>query len=575
MATRSLLYAALTVVLVSSGALAQRHPKFAEDLDLSDTNRDQDVIVVYREDALDRPDRTTRISGGRGSRLGGLRLGVLNAAKHTLRSREIEELADDPDVESIHPDREVTASLDVATAAVGIATARNMGLSGRGVGIAILDSGASGPGTQVAYEQDFTRSASGALDYYGHGSHVAGVLGSTLGMGYDGGGGVRLQRDMRGMAPGARLVSLKVLNDAGVGRDSDVIAAIDRAIALKNTYNIRVMNLSLGRPATVSYKSDLLCQAVERAWKAGIVVVVAAGNHGRLDAAGNKGYGTITAPGNDPFVITVGAVKSAGAAGRAGDVIASYSSKGPTQVDRIVKPDLVAPGNQMISFTNVAVVSTPDSAIFWTYPVTNISGSVLWGSAGAAFRDTWFYRLNGTSMAAPMVSGAAALLIEKDPSLTPDQVKARLMKTATKSFPATTTATDPTTGKVYKSNHDLFTVGAGYLNLTAALNNTEKTTLNALSPSVALQNGVVKMVYPAGSTFGGTNVIWGENVIWGTKVVSGSNVIWGENVIWGTAGMQGYNVIWGTGGTAGSNVIWGETDLRATTGLSVLVYGEN
>lgn len=141
---------------------------------------------------------------------------------------------------------------------------------------------------------------------------MAGVLGSRLSLGQDGGDGMRLQRDMRGMVPRARLVSLKVLNHAGVGRDSNVIAAIDRAIALKSTDNIRVINLSLGRPVTVSDTSDLLCLAVERAWKAGIVVVVAAGNHGPLDAAGNKGYDTITAPGNSPFVITVGAVKSAG-----------------------------------------------------------------------------------------------------------------------------------------------------------------------------------------------------------------------------------------------------------------------
>ncbi len=243
---RSLVYAALAIVLVSPDAFAQRHPKFSEDLEIGDTARDHEVIVVYREGALDRPDHTGLQRGRMGSRLSGRMLGAANAAKFVLRSREIEEMADDPDVESIHPDREVTASLDVATAAVGIATARNMGLSGRGIGIgiALLDSGASGPGTPIAYEQDFTRSASGALDYYGHGSHVAGVLGSTMGLGYDG-GGVQLQRDMRGMAPGARLVSLKVLNDSGVGRDSDVIAAIDRAIALKSTYNIRVMNLSL------------------------------------------------------------------------------------------------------------------------------------------------------------------------------------------------------------------------------------------------------------------------------------------------------------------------------------------
>lgn len=565
--------AAIAILLASAPTLfGQRHPKFAEDLALGDADRDHEVIVVYREDALPRLDRAVRF-GARAGRRPERMLGLLNAAKHTLRSREIEELADDPDVESIHPDHEVSASLDGAASAVGIATARNMGLSGSGVGIAVLDSGAGGPRVTYAYKQDFTRSASGAWDYYGHGTHVAGVLASTLGIGSDGGGGARVQRDMRGLAPGARLVALKVLNDAGVGRDSDVIAAIDRAIALKNTYNIRVMNLSLGRPATVSYKADLLCQAVERAWKAGIVVVVAAGNHGRLDPAGNKGYGTITAPGNDPYVITVGAVKTAGTVSRTDDVIASYSSKGPTQVDRIVKPDLVAPGNQMISLTNVASVDS-STAIFWAHPVTRIAGSEVWGSTGAGFTDTWFYRLNGTSMATPMVSGAAALLIEKDPSLTPDQVKARLMKTATKNFPATASATDPMTGRVYRSNHDLFTVGAGYLNLTAALKNTEKTMSNALSPAVAFRNGAVKMVYPADSTFGGTNVIWGENVIWGTKVISGSNVIWGENVIWGTAGTQGFNVIWGTGGTAGTNVIWGETDLRATTGLSVLIYGE-
>src|SRR6202042_3053146 len=108
-------------------------------------------------------------------------------------------------------------------------------------------------------------------------------------------------------------------NENGVGTDSMVIAAIERAIALKSTYNIRVINLSLGRPVYSSYASDPLCQAVEQAWKAGIVVVVAAGNGGRNNTAGTNGYGTITAPGNDPYVITVGAVNTVGTLTRSDD----------------------------------------------------------------------------------------------------------------------------------------------------------------------------------------------------------------------------------------------------------------
>ena len=121
-----------------------------------------------------------------------------------------------------------------------------------------------------------------------------------------------------------------------------VIAAIDRAIALRQQYNIRVINLSVGRPVYESFGIDPLCHAVEKAWANGIVVVVAAGNYGRNDFVGNKGYGTITAPGNDPTVITVGAMKTEGTNSTSDDQIATYSSKGPTMGDHIVKPANVA-----------------------------------------------------------------------------------------------------------------------------------------------------------------------------------------------------------------------------------------
>ena len=142
---------------------------------------------------------------------------------------------------------------------------------------------------------------------------------------------------------------MRVLDQYGAGTDSAVIAAIQRAIQLKDKYNIRVINLSLGRPVYGSYKDDPLCQAVEQAWKAGIVVVVSAGNDGRNNSAGTQGYATITAPGNSPWAITVGAMNTVGTLSRADDKITSYSSKGPTLIDHVVKPDLVAPGNRILS----------------------------------------------------------------------------------------------------------------------------------------------------------------------------------------------------------------------------------
>src|SRR5207253_5239421 len=132
---------------------------------------------------------------------------------------------------------------------------------------------------------------------------------------------------IRGVAPYAKIVNLRVLNVNGVGTDSAVIQVIYCAIRLKAKYNIRVMNLSLGRRVFESYTQDPLCQAVEAAWNAGIVVVVAAGNDGRDNSFGNNGYGTINAPGNDPYVITVGAMNTMGTPDRSDDVMTTYSSK--------------------------------------------------------------------------------------------------------------------------------------------------------------------------------------------------------------------------------------------------------
>jgi serine protease AprX len=300
-----------------------------------------------------------------------------------------------------------------------------------------------------------------------------------------------------------------------------------------------------------SYKLDPLCQAVERAWKAGIVVVVAAGNNGRDQSMGTNGYGTIGSPANSPWVITVGAMRDMGTVTRTDDRIASYSSKGPTALDHVVKPDLVAPGNRIISAmasaTSTIPAAQPTQVILNSYYRPGVAGA------------SPYMQLSGTSMAAPVVAGAAALLLHKDPSLSPDTIKARLMKTATKvGMPSQTTYQLGTALKIMQ--RDVFTVGAGYLDVWAALNATDvvPVTLRALSPKAMRDSLTGKVRLSGSNVIWGDNVIWGENVIWGDNViwgesllVTGTNVIWGESFEWGNTGVSGYNVIWGT------NVLWG------------------
>lgn len=492
----------------------------------------------------------------------------VNAVWAMLTGAQMQTVSRDSNVTYISPNRATKGTLDITTAAVNADSAWDLGYNGTGIGVAVIDSGiyahddlktASGNGSRIVYSQSFLPGLN-AADQYGHGTHVAGIVGSngndSTGRGFT--------RTMQGLAPNVNLINLRVLDANGAGTDAGVIAAIDTAISLKSTYNIRVINLSLGRPVFESYTLDPLCQAAEAAWKAGIVVVAAAGNYGRDNSVDEHGYGTIVAPGNDPYVITVGAMNNMGTATRSDDVMASYSSKGPTAFDHIVKPDLVAPGNDTVS------LMAPNSTLATNFPSTLVPKSYY--QIGGTGNSTTYMRLSGTSMATPVVSGAAVLLIQQSPWLSPDQVKARLMKTAGKTLQLHTTAYDGVTKARFSLQSDIFEVGAGYLDIQGAISNHDLTTLPALSAIAILNspsqggwgsssasangwggnnNGATVTITRNFLTSWGSSVVWGDNVVYGTDVFTGDDsngfsVVWGDTVIWGMDdGGGGFSVVWG------------------------------
>jgi serine protease AprX len=399
--------------------------------------------------------------------------------------------------------------------------------------------------SRVVYSQSFVAGDPTTGDKYGHGTHVSGLIGGT---GVSSGTSNGYAATYAGMAPNVNLINLRVLDQNGSATDSEVIAAIDQAIALQSTYNIRVINLSLGRPVFESYTLDPVCQAVEAAWRAGIVVVVAAGNDGRDKSLDTDGFATIGVPANDPAVLTVGATRTLLTATRVDDAIASYSSKGPTLLDHIVKPDLVAPGNRLVSLR--ASGSTLDTE-YPQFEVNPISGSGR------------YYQMSGTSMATPLVSGTVALMLQQNPALTPDQVKSRLMKTAWKGITQFTSSYD-NFGNAYSNEYDVFTYGSGYLDVDAVLSSTDLSTGVALSPTAStnMLTGLVSMVNtPLSVVWGGKSVVWGgtslfaNSVVWGGNALEANSVVWGANsVVWGVTDVTASSVVWG-GAAVGASPI--------------------
>ncbi|TMH91658.1 MAG: hypothetical protein E6H42_08965 [Betaproteobacteria bacterium] len=396
----------------------------------------------------------------------GVALSLIDAAAGFANAAGIEALNLAPDVARIHHDATVgpqpnAAPPDPPTSpdqvsgvypqVVRATKVWEQGITGGGVTVAILDSGIAEDADLVQPDNRLLASVNFAderltSDPGGHGTHIAGIV---AGNGSNSGG------EFTGIAPQANVVDVRVLGSTGSGRISSVVRGIEWVLAHRTAYNIRVINLSFGAPATLPYRADPMSAAVEIAWRRGLVVVAASGN-------GGPDRDTVVTPGIDPYAITVGATDDRGTIGRGDDLLAWFSAWG--SADSNAKPDLVAPGRRIVS------LRVPGSALDVLFP-----DRVVVAQNGATY-----FRLTGTSMATAVVSGAAALLLQRRPTLTPDQVKALLV--------GTTQPYGEDSGQVLP---DPIADGSGLLDAYAAVNTAPS---GAPAPSGGLLFGTLQSV---------------------------------------------------------------------------------
>jgi serine protease AprX len=541
------------------GRKSSDHPKLDKKLNErteGNANGRSRAIVVLKPGCSIDTDVTK--AGGNNGR----KFGLISGQLVDLPNRMLRKLANNPCVAAIHWDRKTGGELNYASVVEGARQVQQLlGYDGAGVGVAIVDSGITSWHDDLTYQGnsgkvkvvggqrvvkfvDFVNNQTAKYDDNGHGSHVAGII---AGNGFDTLGA------RAGIAPAADIVSLKVLDANGGGYISDVIAALDWIVANHATYNIRVVNLSVGAAVTESYMTDPLTLAAKRVVDAGVVVVTAAGNLGKSATNGKTQYGAITSPGNAPWVITVGAYSHMGTLTRTDDKIGDFSSRGPTAKDFGAKPDVVATG------VGTSSLSVPGSTLYLSKAAYLMKGSIA-GLTGKPYLS-----LTGTSMAAPVVTGTVALMLQANPKLTPNLVKAIIEYTA------------------QDMRYDPLTQGAGFLNAKGAVDlarylkhpgQGSKYPSNALWSKTILwgnkklKKGVIK---PAGSAWKG-DTVWGatsddegDNIVWGTMCGDDEcdNIVWGtaamdsDDIVWGTINDEGDNIVWGTDDGEGDNIVWG------------------
>jgi serine protease AprX len=390
-------------------------------------------VIVVRRSAGHAAEQAVKALGGTVTR----DLALVHGFVARIPASKVHDLATDRAIASISLDRKVNVqSTQLPSGGGGNVygketrsdDVRRTGASGAGVTVALIDTGVSDlpdlAGRVLTVQTDALghtapcenlSGESDCRDSYGHGTFLAGLIAGT---------GAASGGAYAGVAPGASILSVKIAGRDGSADVSNVIAAIQWVVSFKDTYGVKVLNLSLGTDGTQSYRTDPLNYAVEKAWFAGITVVVSASNRG-------PAAGTIAKPGDDPWVITVGAVDDKGTNGIGDDRLPNFSSHGPTAADGLAKPDVVAPGARVVS------LAAPGSALTAQFPP----------NMAAPYR-----RGSGTSMSAAIVSGAVALMLSQQPLLTPDRIKYALTSTAR-----------------HVATNDVMAVGSGLVDVASAL----------------------------------------------------------------------------------------------------------
>ncbi len=328
------------------------------------------------------------------------RLPIIDAYVVEIPKEYIYNLKNIKGIKGVYNNTHITAQMNNARKTIKWDSAKKQGLNGRGIGIAILDTGISPiedlikPNNRLIFFKDFVNEDTQPYDDNGHGTHVAGIIA---------GNGINSNGRYCGIAPESNIIGIKILDTNGKGNTSQVLAGIQWIVDNKNKYNIRIANLSIG--SSESSSLDPLVKAVNAAWDSGIVMTIAAGNNGPRNF-------TITSPGISKKVITVGSSDDEETVTIWGTSQRNFSGRGPTE-ECIFKPDIVAPGSNIVSCLS------PTASQYLTTP------------ENLKIIDNHYLQLSGTSMSTPIVAGAIALLLQKNPHLTPNEVKYKLKYSTT------------------------------------------------------------------------------------------------------------------------------------------------
>ena len=447
-----------------------------------------------------------------------------------------------------------------------LATPRN------GIAVAIIDSGvaphADLPLSRIRAFKDFVSGVPLPIDNCGHGTHVAGIVA---------GSGEHSNGAYAGIAPTVDIVALRVLGDDCSGNTSDVLDALEWVARNHETYKIKVVNISLGHAVLESIFTDPLVQAVERLSRKGIAIVTAAANKGINPSTGVAGFGGVGVPCNAPSSICVGALDTRGTLDLSDDVVSDSSARGPTRFDLLAKPDLVAPG------VNIVSLAARGSRLFTEFEQLRVAGSTGLPE---------YFVLSGTSMASPTVAAAAALLLDDNRALSIHALKISLQFTAR-----------------LVAGTDVLTQGAGALNIPGAL-----ALANAINPTVPRgKNWIRHRLTAANRDAAGNVILWSRRIIYGDRFVDpgfaefhlfrwddevvwaydatlprGNDrlVVWGnqldDQIVWGND--ESDNSVWGIdvriawgnddsiawGNSSDDNLVWGRSYLRTVWASNVV-----